>query len=114
MQFQHLLQQAIARSRRAGHGVAMLYVDMDRFKEVNDTFGHASGDRVLEVLTERLTRVLNTEAVLGRLAGDEFALFVDSVSEDAERSQRARWRSWRAPCCTRPARPSTSTSRKCS
>jgi diguanylate cyclase (GGDEF)-like protein/PAS domain S-box-containing protein len=84
MQFQHLLQQAIARSRRNGNGVAMLYVDMDRFKEVNDTFGHASGDRVLEVLTERLTRVLNTEAVLGRLAGDEFALFVDSVSDDAE------------------------------
>src|SRR3984885_4634777 len=84
MQFQHLLQQAIARSRRSGHGVAMLYVDMDRFKEVNDTFGHASGDRVLEVLTERLTRVLNTEAVLGRLAGDEFALFVDSVSQNAE------------------------------
>ena len=84
MQFQHLLQQAIARSRRNGQGVAMLYVDMDRFKEVNDTFGHASGDRVLEVLTERLTRVLNTEAVLGRLAGDEFALFVDSVSQDAE------------------------------
>ncbi|HEX4376937.1 MAG TPA: EAL domain-containing protein [Steroidobacteraceae bacterium] len=84
MQFQHLLQQAIARSRRAGRGVAMLYVDMDRFKEVNDTFGHASGDRVLEVLTERLTRVLNTEAVLGRLAGDEFALFVDSVSDNAD------------------------------
>jgi len=84
MQFQHLLQQGIARSRRAGNGVALLYVDMDRFKEVNDTFGHASGDRVLEVLTERLTRVLNTEAVLGRLAGDEFALFVDSVSENAE------------------------------
>jgi diguanylate cyclase (GGDEF)-like protein/PAS domain S-box-containing protein len=84
MQFQHLLQQGIARARRAGNGVALLYVDMDHFKEVNDTFGHASGDRVLEVLTERLTRVLNTEAVLGRLAGDEFALFVDSVSEIAE------------------------------
>ena len=82
MQFQHLLQQAIARSRRSGQGVAMLYVDMDRFKEVNDTFGHASGDRVLEVLTERLTRVLNSEAVLGRLAGDEFALFVDGLSQD--------------------------------
>jgi diguanylate cyclase (GGDEF)-like protein/PAS domain S-box-containing protein len=82
MQFQHLLQQAIARSRRNGRGVAMLYVDMDRFKEVNDTFGHASGDRVLEVLTERLTRVLNSEAVLGRLAGDEFALFVDGISQD--------------------------------
>ncbi|HEY3809486.1 MAG TPA: EAL domain-containing protein [Steroidobacteraceae bacterium] len=84
MQFQHLLQQAIARSRRNGRGVAMLYVDMDRFKEVNDTFGHASGDRVLEVLTERLTRVLNSEAVLGRLAGDEFALFVDGISMDEE------------------------------
>ena len=84
MQFQHLLQQAIARAGRSGQGVAMLYVDMDRFKEVNDTFGHASGDRVLEVLTERLTHVLSSEAVLGRLAGDEFALFVDGVSADAE------------------------------
>jgi diguanylate cyclase (GGDEF)-like protein/PAS domain S-box-containing protein len=84
MQFQHLLQQAIARARRVGQGVALLYVDMDRFKEVNDTFGHASGDRVLEVLTERLTRVLSSDAVLGRLAGDEFALFVDGVSGDAE------------------------------
>ncbi len=86
MQFQHLLQQAMARARRAGQGVAMLYIDMDRFKEVNDTFGHASGDRVLEVLTERLTRVLQNEAVLGRLAGDEFALFVDGISQDAEQA----------------------------
>jgi diguanylate cyclase (GGDEF)-like protein/PAS domain S-box-containing protein len=84
MQFQHLLQQAIARARRAGQGVALLYIDMDRFKEVNDTFGHASGDRVLEVLTERLTRVLPNEAVLGRLAGDEFALFIDGISALAE------------------------------
>jgi diguanylate cyclase (GGDEF)-like protein/PAS domain S-box-containing protein len=84
MQFQHLLQQTIARTRRAGQGVALLYIDMDRFKEVNDTFGHASGDRVLEVLTERLTHVLSSEAVLGRLAGDEFALFVDGLSSDAE------------------------------
>jgi diguanylate cyclase (GGDEF)-like protein/PAS domain S-box-containing protein len=84
MQFQHLLQQAIARALRSGYGVALLYIDMDKFKEVNDTFGHASGDRVLEVLTERLTRVLRTEAVLGRLAGDEFALFLDGVSANAE------------------------------
>ena len=84
MQFQHLLQQSIARARRVGQGVALLYIDMDRFKEVNDTFGHSSGDRVLEVLTERLTRVLSTETVLGRLAGDEFALFVDGLSTDAD------------------------------
>jgi diguanylate cyclase (GGDEF)-like protein/PAS domain S-box-containing protein len=81
MQFQHLLQQAIARALRGGTGVALLYLDMDHFKEVNDTFGHAAGDRVLEVLTERLTRTLPQDTVLGRLAGDEFALFIDGVSE---------------------------------
>jgi diguanylate cyclase (GGDEF)-like protein/PAS domain S-box-containing protein len=84
MQFQHLLQQALARARRQAQGVALLYIDLDHFKEVNDTFGHAAGDRVLEVLAERLTRVLSSEAVLGRLAGDEFALFVDGISEAAD------------------------------
>jgi diguanylate cyclase (GGDEF)-like protein/PAS domain S-box-containing protein len=87
MQFQHLLQQAIARARRVGQGVALLYIDMDHFKEVNDTFGHASGDRVLEALTERLTRVLSSESVLGRLAGDEFALFVDGLGNDPQETR---------------------------
>jgi diguanylate cyclase (GGDEF)-like protein/PAS domain S-box-containing protein len=86
MQFQHLLQQAIARGLRNGHVVAMLYLDMDRFKEVNDTFGHAAGDRVLEVLTERLTRVLPPDTVMGRLAGDEFALFIEGLSQSEARS----------------------------
>ncbi|MBV8854701.1 MAG: EAL domain-containing protein [Sinobacteraceae bacterium] len=84
MQFQHLLQQAIARSRRSGTVVALLYLDMDRFKEVNDTFGHAAGDRLLEVLAERLTRALPKDTVIGRLAGDEFALFVDGLPADAD------------------------------
>jgi diguanylate cyclase (GGDEF)-like protein/PAS domain S-box-containing protein len=84
MQFQHLLQQAIARSLRARGAIALLYLDMDHFKEVNDTFGHGAGDRVLEVLTERLTRVLPQDTVLGRLAGDEFALFIDGPGSEAE------------------------------
>jgi diguanylate cyclase (GGDEF)-like protein/PAS domain S-box-containing protein len=85
MQFQHLLQQAIARSLRTRTGLALLYLDMDRFKEVNDTFGHGAGDRVLEALTERLTSALPSETVLGRLAGDEFALFIDGISETTAR-----------------------------
>ena len=80
MQFQHLLQQAIARCLRNGNSVALLYLDMDRFKEINDTFGHAAGDRVLESLTERVSRVLPADAVFGRLAGDEFAVLVDGLS----------------------------------
>jgi len=90
MQFQHMLQQAIARARRADRGIVLLYLDMDRFKEINDTFGHAAGDRTLEVLTERLTRILPREAVVGRLAGDEFGLFIEGFAEsEHERAQAA-------------------------
>lgn len=84
MQFHHLLQQAIARGLRSGQVVALLYLDMDRFKEVNDTFGHGSGDRLLEVLAERLIRALPKDTVIGRLAGDEFALFVDGLPADTD------------------------------
>ena len=90
MQFQHMLQQAIARARRSERGIVLLYLDMDRFKEINDTFGHSAGDRTLEVLSERLTRVLPREAVVGRLAGDEFGLFIEGFADaEDERAQAA-------------------------
>jgi diguanylate cyclase (GGDEF)-like protein/PAS domain S-box-containing protein len=90
MQFQHMLQQAIARARRSDRGIVLLYLDMDRFKEINDTFGHSAGDRTLEVLSERLTRVLPREAVVGRLAGDEFGLFIEGFADaEDERVQAA-------------------------
>jgi diguanylate cyclase (GGDEF)-like protein/PAS domain S-box-containing protein len=79
MQFQHLLQQAIARGHRNGMALALLYLDLDRFKDVNDTFGHAAGDRTLEILSERLTRLVPKGAVVGRLAGDEFAVFIENL-----------------------------------
>jgi diguanylate cyclase (GGDEF)-like protein/PAS domain S-box-containing protein len=84
MQFQHLLQQAIARARRSQRSLALLYLDLDRFKEVNDTFGHAAGDRTLELLSERLTRNLSKDTVIGRLAGDEFAMFIDDLPMDVD------------------------------
>jgi diguanylate cyclase (GGDEF)-like protein/PAS domain S-box-containing protein len=84
MQFQHLLQQAIARARRNQRTLALLYLDLDRFKEVNDTFGHAAGDRTLEILSERLTRNLSKDTVIGRLAGDEFAMFIDDLPADVD------------------------------
>ena len=90
MQFQHLLQQGIARARRAERIVALLYLDLDRFKEINDTFGHEAGDRTLEILSDRLTRALPKEAVLGRLAGDEFAVFIEGIDpQEDERAQSA-------------------------
>ena len=84
MQFQHLLQQAIARARRSQRSLALLYLDLDHFKEVNDTFGHAAGDRTLEILSERLTRNLSKDTVIGRLAGDEFAMFIDDLPMDVD------------------------------
>jgi diguanylate cyclase (GGDEF)-like protein/PAS domain S-box-containing protein len=86
MQFQHSLQQALARNRRAGTAVALLYLDLDSFKEVNDTFGHAAGDRALEIFSERLIQSMPREATAGRLAGDEFALFIEGLP--AGESQR--------------------------
>jgi diguanylate cyclase (GGDEF)-like protein/PAS domain S-box-containing protein len=84
MQFQHLLQQSIARALRGKQALALLYIDMDHFKEINDTFGHAAGDRALEILAERLTQSLPADTVIGRLAGDEFALFIEGLPDDAD------------------------------
>jgi diguanylate cyclase (GGDEF)-like protein/PAS domain S-box-containing protein len=80
MQFQHLLQRAIARARRSKKSLCLFYVDIDHFKDVNDTFGHLAGDTTLETVAERLTAVLPDGSVIGRLAGDEFAVIVDGLA----------------------------------
>ncbi len=76
MQFQHLLQQSIARARRSQQYVAMLYLDVDRFKDINDTFGHAAGDTSLEIFARRVLAELGENSHAGRLAGDEFAVLI--------------------------------------
>jgi diguanylate cyclase (GGDEF)-like protein/PAS domain S-box-containing protein len=76
MQFQHLLQQAIARARRNQQYVAIVYLDVDRFKDINDTFGHAAGDTSLEIFARRVLAELGENAHAGRLAGDEFAVLI--------------------------------------
>ena len=76
MQFQHQLQQSIARARREGQYLALLYLDIDRFKDVNDTFGHPVGDTSLETFAQRILSELPEGATAGRLAGDEFAVLI--------------------------------------
>jgi diguanylate cyclase (GGDEF)-like protein/PAS domain S-box-containing protein len=82
MQFQHLLQRSIARARRAGKPLCLFYVDIDHFKEINDTFGHLAGDTTLETVAERLSAALPNRSIIGRLAGDEFAIIVDGLGPD--------------------------------
>jgi diguanylate cyclase (GGDEF)-like protein/PAS domain S-box-containing protein len=87
MQFQHLLQRALARARRGKHRLALIYMDVDKFKEINDTFGHTAGDLCLETLTTRLRSLLPEGSVIGRLAGDEFGVVLDNL--DPARNLRA-------------------------
>jgi diguanylate cyclase (GGDEF)-like protein/PAS domain S-box-containing protein len=84
MQFQHLLQRNIARARRAGDALCLFYLDIDRFKEINDTFGHLAGDTTLETVAERLKLALPKRAIVGRIAGDEFAVFVTGLAASGE------------------------------
>ena len=79
--FLHSLQAAGADARRPGRGFAVLYVDLDGFKPVNDRFGHAVGDQLLIWVAQQLTQAARGDDVVARLGGDEFALLQRSVSD---------------------------------
>jgi len=87
MQFQHLLQRAIAKAKKTNREVCLFYVDIDHFKDINDTFGHLAGDAALETVAERLGQSLPEDSVIGRLAGDEFAVILDHVETGPNRQK---------------------------
>jgi diguanylate cyclase (GGDEF)-like protein len=68
------LEQALARTNRGGPGLAVLMLDLDRFKEVNDTLGHPAGDTLLQAVAARLRECVREAAFIARLGGDEFAV----------------------------------------
>ncbi len=75
------LQQAVAAARRLGNGCALLIMDLDRFKEINDTFGHHSGDMLLQQVGKRLAAALRESDTVARLGGDEFAVVLPGIAE---------------------------------
>jgi diguanylate cyclase (GGDEF)-like protein/PAS domain S-box-containing protein len=84
--FENMLEQQRLASQRKTRPWCLLYLDMDRFKIVNDTVGHAAGDELLRALTERLRAALRAGDVLARLGGDEFGVILDHcASDEAER-----------------------------
>jgi diguanylate cyclase (GGDEF)-like protein/PAS domain S-box-containing protein len=79
MEFQHRLQQATARALRSRTRAALLYIDLDKFKDVNDRLGHPIGDRALEIMSRRLVDGMDSGTLTGRLGGDEFGLLLEGL-----------------------------------
>ncbi len=78
------LEHALATASRHDHTVAVFFIDLDRFKQINDTFGHAAGDQVLVQATARIAATLRDEDTLARLSGDEFVVVCEQLPQHSE------------------------------
>jgi diguanylate cyclase (GGDEF)-like protein len=81
-EFEEHLSLAVARARRRDLAVAVLYLDLDDFKRVNDTRGHAAGDDVLRKIGSRLRRISRDTDIVARLGGDEFAILLSDLTRE--------------------------------
>jgi diguanylate cyclase (GGDEF)-like protein/PAS domain S-box-containing protein len=77
------LEMAVRRAERGGHRVAVMFVDLDRFKMVNDNLGHEVGDRLLRAVADRMSSALRASDTLARFGGDEFTVLCDEVKDEA-------------------------------
>ncbi len=76
------LKQSIKHSRRNHTGVSVLFLDLDRFKEVNDTYGHDIGDQLLQKISKKLSGIIREEDTVSRLGGDEFTIILNDLNEN--------------------------------
>lgn len=79
--FGQLVDHAVARTRRFGKQIAVLFADLDRFKDVNDAYGHQVGDELLVAVARRLETLVRPSDSLARLAGDEFVILCEDLSD---------------------------------
>jgi PAS domain S-box-containing protein len=97
------IEEAAARQRQRGEPFSVLLLDLDRFKQVNDTLGHPAGDTLLTEVATRLKQLLHETDVLARLGGDEFAIIQSGEASQREAASALRWRIWRSIGRNRPA-----------
>jgi diguanylate cyclase (GGDEF)-like protein len=87
--FERELARSIAFIKRYQANGALLMLDVDRFKPINDSFGHAAGDKVLQAIAQTLSSQVRASDVIGRLGGDEFAVLLWNLSETDARAKAA-------------------------
>jgi diguanylate cyclase (GGDEF)-like protein len=87
--FEHELARAVAYIKRYRASGALIVLDVDRLKPINDAFGHGAGDEVLKAIVKVLTRQVRASDVVGRLGGDEFGLLLWNLSETDARAKAA-------------------------
>ena len=90
MMFSHLLNMAIHSARRYTRAFAVLFIDLDRFKLINDTLGHEAGDKLLQELASRFSECVRGSDAVARLGGDEFVVLLQEVREVADVAAVAR------------------------
>ncbi|MGZ8319794.1 MAG: diguanylate cyclase domain-containing protein [Telluria sp.] len=82
--FNDRLDTALARAQRQQEGLALLFIDLNRFKQVNDRYGHASGDLLLQQVARRIASCLRDTDTLARLGGDEFAVLLENIAQPSD------------------------------
>ncbi len=75
------LEQGIKKAKRHNEGLALFFIDLDKFKHINDSLGHAIGDRVLKAIAKRLESIIRKEDTLARLSGDEFTIIMEELRQ---------------------------------
>lgn len=80
--FRERIAQALDRSRKMGHPIAIMYLDLDRFKHINDSMGHEAGDQLLEQVARRILAGVDATDTVARLGGDEFAILISEVDDE--------------------------------
>lgn len=82
--FEQRMAEALQEAKRSNHIFALLFCDLDKFKNLNDTAGHCNGDLVIIEIAHRLKQIMRTNDFISRLGGDEFIIFLDNISSRTE------------------------------
>ncbi|EMP54074.1 diguanylate cyclase/phosphodiesterase [Marinobacter santoriniensis NKSG1] len=88
--FEEILESSLARCKRSGTRLAVLFMDLDRFKEINDSLGHPTGDLLLLLIADRLRSVIRQSDYIARIGGDEFTILIDDLHDAGDALSIAR------------------------